>query len=157
MDKNTLIGFGLILLILVGFSMLQKPTEQKVQQAIQQDSIIQATPQQPLSQQTAPYEQELVEAGQTEAQALNDNYGQFAAFLTGENQIYNIENDLMVVSMASKGGRIASSGSKLRHYDSLPLILLDEKNSSFDITLISSNNRIINTKDLYLPCAGTKP
>ena len=122
MDKNTLIGFGLILLILVGFSMLQKPTEQKVQQAIQQDSIIQATPQQPLSQQTAPYEQELVEAGQTEAQALNDNYGQFAAFLTGENQIYNIENDLMVVSMASKGGRIASV--RIKNYvthDSLPL------------------------------------
>ena len=159
MDKNTLIGFGLILLILVGFSMLQKPTEQKVQQAIQQDSIIQATPQQPLSQQTAPYEQELVEAGQTEAQALNDNYGQFAAFLTGENQIYNIENDLMVVSMASKGGRIASV--RIKNYvthDSLPLILFDEKNSSFDITLISSNNRIINTKDLYFtPVQGQNP
>ena len=59
-----------------------------------------------------PYEQELVEAGQTEAQALNDNYGQFAAFLTGENQIYNIENDLMVVSMASKEDASPPSGSK---------------------------------------------
>lgn len=158
MDKNTLIGFGLILLILVGFSLLQKPTEQKVQQAVQQESAIQATPQKPLTEQTAPYQQEQAEAGQTGTQAISD-YGQFAAFLAGENQIFSIKNDLMEVSLASKGGRIASV--RLKNYvthDSLPLILFDENNSSFDVTLISSNNRIINTKDLYFtPVQGENP
>lgn len=158
MDKNTLIGFGLILLILVGFSLLQKPTEQKVQQAIQQENVLNTAP--PTApQQAEPVQQEQAASGQTLSPSLSDNYGQFAAFLAGENQVYSIENDLMEVSMASKGGRIASV--RLKNYvthDSLPLILFDEKNSSFDLTLISTNNRIINTKDLYFsPVQGQNP
>ncbi|MDD2559556.1 MAG: membrane protein insertase YidC, partial [Bacteroidales bacterium] len=158
MDKNTLIGFGLILLILVGFSLLQKPTEQKVQQAIQQENVLNTAP--PTApQQAEPVQQEQAASGQTLSPSLSDNYGQFAAFLAGENQVYSIENDLMEISMASKGGRIASV--RLKNYvthDSLPLILFDEKNSSFDLTLISTNNRIINTKDLYFsPVQGQNP
>lgn len=158
MDKNTLIGFGLILLILVGFSLLHKPTEQKVQQAVQHESVIDSAPD------TAPEQTETVQpekqaSRQSDNSSLIDSYGQFAAFLEGENQTYSIENDLMELSLSSKGGRIASV--RLKNYvthDSLPLILFDENNSSFDVTLISTNNRIINTKDLYFtPVQGENP
>jgi YidC/Oxa1 family membrane protein insertase len=112
MDKNTLIGFGLILLILVGFSLLQKPTEQKVQQAIQQENVLNTAP--PTApQQAEPVQQEQAASGQTLSPSLSDNYGQFAAFLAGENRFYSIENDLMEISMAPKEVASPPSGSKI--------------------------------------------
>lgn len=158
MDKNTFIGFTLVLLILVGFSMLNKPTEQKVQQAIKQDTIVHSISQ-PALQVIEQAQAEQSSAEPTSSIANADLYGQFAPFMLGENTLYKLENDLMELSLSSKGGRIASV--RLKNYlthDSMPLILFDEQHSSFDITLISSNNRIINTQDLYFkPVPGNNP
>ena len=52
--------------------------------------------------------------------------------------------------MSSKGGRIASVRlKKFATYDSLPLILFDESESSFGFSFFSTESRLINTKDLY--------
>ncbi len=160
MDKQSVIGFILIILILVGFNFLNRPTAAQLEEARRQDSI--AAVEQPRAQEQALIEEALqlqqnTSAADTSAEAIqalealrNRTYGVFSGVASGDDRLYTIENEVMELTMTSKGGRIASV--LLKDYvtgDSLPLILFDEMNSSFGVTLISSDNRVVSTKDLY--------
>ncbi len=159
MDKQTVIGFILILLVLIGFNMLNKPTEAQLEEARRQDSIQQV--ERRLAEQQAILEeavrlQQSNHAQDTEAvQAfLNEQhvrqFGLLAPRATGENEHFTFGNGVMTLTMSSKGGRIASV--ELNDYttwDSLPLILFDEANSTFGITLVTTDSRVANTQDLY--------
>jgi YidC/Oxa1 family membrane protein insertase len=163
MDKNTLIGFLLILLILIGFSYLNKPSEEKLtalrEQQIISDSIATAENKQLLADSLATVKDTLKDstslAAHAESAALN--FGSFAPLTIGENTSTTIENDVMEVQMASKGGRIASVRLKnFQNKDSLPLILFNEAESSFGFSFFSNDSRLINTKDLYFTPIPTK-
>lgn len=157
MDKQTVIGFILIFLILMGSYFFNKPTAAQLEEARKQDSI--AMIQAELARQEAlmreAMEQEKTAQLSTQQQAdldlqLNKQFGAYAALVKGENQHYTFENDLMELTMASKGGRIASV--RLKDYvtgDSLPLILFDEETSEFAMTLITHESRVVRTSDLY--------
>lgn len=157
MDKQTIIGFILIFLILMGSFFFNKPTAAQLEEARRQDSI--AMIQAELARQEAlvrdAMEQEKLAQLSSEQQAdldvqLNKQFGAYASLVKGENQHYTFENNLMELTMASKGGRIASV--RLKDYvtgDSLPLILFDEESSEFAMTLITHESRVVRTSDLY--------
>lgn len=157
MDKQTIIGFILIFLILMGSYFFNKPTAAQLEEARRQDSIAmiqaelarqealvrEAMEQQQLAE-TTPAQQADIEA------QLQKQFGAYAALVKGENQHYTFENEVMELTMASKGGRIASV--RLKDYvtgDSLPLILFDEETSEFALTLITHESRVVKTSDLY--------
>ncbi len=160
MDKQTIIGFVLILLILIGFQYLNKPTAAQLEQARLQDSIAHV---EKLRAQAEAAMQEAVLAQQAATDTLDMNafveqqerkrqqqYGLFAPLSDGENEHYMFSNDVMELTMSSKGGRIGTV--LLKNYvtgDSLPLYLYDEETSSFSLTLITNDSRVISTKDLY--------
>jgi YidC/Oxa1 family membrane protein insertase len=156
MDKNTITGFVLMLFIIIGFSWLNKPSE-KQQQATriqnQNDSIALAIQQKAAIQAdtTASFTQK--DSTQTSTSDTTDQklkFGTFASLTQGENRHSTIENDNMELTMSSKGGRIASVRlKKFVTCDSLPLILFDEKESNFGFSFFTSDNRLVNTKDLY--------
>lgn len=158
MDKNTITGFLLILLIIIGFSWLNKPNKEQMEaarlQQMKQDSIALVESQR---QNNAVAETSAVKMDSLSVDSVNNNkYGSFAKFLKGDNQYSTISNNLMELKMASKGGRIASV--KLKNYvtgDSLPLIILHEKESTFDFSFFTKDNRLINTKDLYFTSVPT--
>ncbi len=157
MDKQTVIGFILIFLILMGSFFFNKPTAARLEEARRQDSL--AMIQAELARQEAlvreAMEQQQSATLSTEQQAdldlqLVKQFGVYAPLVKGENQNYIFENEVMALTMASKGGRIASVC--LKDYvtgDSLPLVLFDEENSSFSITLITNESRVVKTSDLY--------
>ena len=157
MDKNTLIGFGLIAAIIIGFSVLNRPSEEEVaRQQRYQDSI--AIVQQQAyfeAQQAAIQQQASMTAVSTDT--LTDAtvvslgaFGEFAVSATGEMQFYTLENELVKLTFANKGGRIYSAELKnYRTHDSLPLILFDQQESMMAFTLATNNNRVVNTSDLY--------
>lgn len=157
MDKQTIIGFILILLILVGFNFLNKPTKAQLAEAQRQDSI--ARVERARAEAEAAAEALLIEQQTQEDLAAREaaaaeqkvrQYGVYAALAQGEDRHYTLENDLMALDMTAKGGRIASV--LLKEYvtgDSLPLILFDEAASDFNVTLITNESRVINTRDLY--------
>ena len=80
---------------------------------------------------------------------LNSAFGVFANAAQGEEEYYTIENDLIKIKVASKGGRIVAAFIKnYDTFDSLPVNLINEERSRFTYTFFSEN-RNIKTEDLY--------
>ena len=78
-----------------------------------------------------------------------DKYGAFASASTGEETHWTVENKLQRITFSSKGGAIKEVELKdYKTYDSLPLISFDPETAVFDLSFFS-NNRIINTSQLY--------
>lgn len=164
MDKNTWIGFLLIAVIIVGFSLLNRPSkEQLAERQRIQDSIalVQAQEReaQMLSEQLS---QEVQAAQNSEAVATTDHealeqqvaaiYGPFAPAAKGEEGLVIIENEKIRLGIARRGGRIAQA--ELKEYkaygdtvNNLCLFHGDESTQSF--TLVTQNNRILSTQNLY--------
>lgn len=164
MDKNTWIGFLLIAVIIVGFSLLNRPSkEQLAERQRIQDSIalVQAQEReaQMLSEQLS---QEVQSAQNSEAVATTDHealeqqvaaiYGPFAPAAKGEEGLVIIENEKIRLGIARRGGRIAQA--ELKEYkaygdtvNNLCLFHGDESTQSF--TLVTQNNRILSTQNLY--------
>lgn len=74
----------------------------------------------------------------------------FAQLTSGTNELTTIENDLMVVKIANKGGQVRYV--ELKKFSGKdkegPMILVDDKSSSFDYSF-TIDNRAIHTGNLY--------
>ena len=71
----------------------------------------------------------------------------------GKEEIFQLENDVVELSISTKGGQIVKARLKdYRTYDSLPLYLINQ-NSEFNIKL-GSGRDALNTADLYF--SGSK-
>ena len=64
-----------------------------------------------------------------------------------------LENKLLKLTIDNKGGQIIEALVKTyKTYDSLPLYLIKDNNASFNINFGTTDNRILNTKDLlFIP------
>ncbi|AUC14791.1 membrane protein insertase YidC [Tenacibaculum sp. SZ-18] len=90
--------------------------------------------------------------------ALQNQLGAFAygAAKTNEGDT-TIENELVKLIVSNKGGQIKEALIKnYKTYDSLPLHIVKDKNASFNITFGTTDNRILNTKDLLFNPELTK-
>jgi YidC/Oxa1 family membrane protein insertase len=116
MDKNTWLGFLLIAAIIIGFSMLNRPSKEELaeQQRIQ-DSIAVAQAQEAEAQRvsqelTAQLEQSTNNATpisqdslQVQLQAV---YGTFAQAAQGTEQLVTVENEVLRLTLSTHGGVI---------------------------------------------------
>ncbi len=157
MDKNTIIGFVLIAAILVGFSIMNKPNEEELaRQQRYNDSIALVEKNKAQAQQVVQAAKEVI---QTDSVNLNDTssvskiqdaFGDFSVDAVGEEKFFVLENELVKLTFSNKGGRVYSAELKnYKTHDSLPLVLFDGAESNMGFTLVTKNNRIVNTKDLY--------
>jgi len=153
MDKNTIIGFSLIGLILLGFWQLNKPNEKEVQAQKRYNDSIALVQQAKVQAETAINKTATVSKDSvigTDTAAINSSFGDFSASAKGEEKFYTLENELIKLTISSKGGRIYSAQLKnYKTHDTLPLMLFDGKESSMGFTLVTKNNRVLNSKDLY--------
>lgn len=166
MDKNTVIGFVLIGLVLFAFSWLNRPSPEQVEaQRRYQDSIAKIEYIEPLetrANERAEENQDNLSSEQNDSirlARLQNSYGMFANAMSGEDGYTVLENDLVEIRISNKGGHV--SYARLKEYDNYmgePLILFDEKEITFDFTLVTSTNRVVNTKDMYFtPVKGNDP
>lgn len=165
MDKNTITGFLLMFAILVGFYFINKPSEEQLERIRQyNDSIA-------LVQQKA-YEEQRKQDSLAKLQVANDTtfaiandsvrqaiqkdvFGAYSASAFGEEEFITVENEVLKLVFSTKGGRIYSAELKnYRTHDSLPLMLFDGKESSFDFTLLSNNNRVVKSSELNFKQEG---
>lgn len=161
MDKNTWIGFLLIAAIIVGFTLITRPSKEELAQRQRYNDSISHVRQmefeaQQLSAAIAA-EQELNQQNtnqqsQTTNDLLPSVFGPFAPSAQGESKEIVLENNKVKLFIDTKGGRIARA--ELKEYkaygdsvNNLCLFRADESELSF--TLITANNRIISTKNLY--------
>ena len=141
-DKNSLIGFFLMMIIIIIFNIFFFPNTEKESK---ENPILEI-------QQT----NETNETNETKEKSeanTNDSisslkYGIFSKNTNGDEKFYIIENDKIKVSVSNKGGRIASVILKeYQTYDSLPLELFNSDSSIFNLQFTTGHN--INTSDLY--------
>lgn len=157
MNKNTVIGFLLIGLVLIAYSYYTRPTPAQIAAANKyNDSIAAVNAQQQLEaakeqQSTVDTTQSTVLSDSVKESRLQNTYGEFSHAAEGEETFVPLENELLKVVLSSKGGRIYSVQLKnFTDKDNQTLTLFDGNDESeFGITLITANNRILNTKDLY--------
>ena len=165
MDKKTWIGFLLIAVIIVGFSLLNRPSkEQLAERQRVQDSIAlvraQEAEAQLISEQISKELEAAQEANTTSEQLAEQVaalYGPFAPAVKGEEGIITLENEKVRIGIAQRGGRIAKA--ELKEYkaygDSVnALCLFQGEESSLNFTLITNNSRILSTENLYFNVAS---
>lgn len=196
MDKNTFIGIALIAGILITFSVLNKPSEEELakqrQQQIEMDSLASISqnpvidsvlkeadkaqmelaelPASLLENVDSTAKDSVVQAYLTSKNAgeLDKKFDVFSPAAVGENKTYTIENDKLILTIDSKGGRITSAKLKdFQSYDNYmlakeanggkskgikilePLQLFDGDSSSQYLELPMANSKKINTSDLF--------
>jgi len=156
MDRNTILGLLLIFVLFIGYSWWSAPSKEELEAKRAQDSIalvqervdttLQHNSAQNLLQDSI---KKLEDSINTSPGKLHDELGSFANAAKGEDKDYIIENDLIKLSISAKGGRIAQVElKKFKTFDSLPLILFTKDSSEFNLSFFS-NNRSINTGQLF--------
>ncbi|MBP7497461.1 MAG: membrane protein insertase YidC [Bacteroidales bacterium] len=169
MDKNTLIGIILIVGLFIGYYIISQPSKEElarqkhindsialVQQTKELENISKSkvtSPQiiNPDSQSTAVISENsnTVIKDIKRDTLIKDKYGVFFGAVKGKNKIITLENENIILSISSKGGRI--SGVQLKEYKTYkaqPLILFDDSTSETGFNFFAEN-RNISTKDLY--------
>ena len=160
MDKNTVIGFVLIGLVFIGFTLLNRPSKEQLEARQRyQDSIA--------AVQYEMYQAAMREQAQKETASLSElsseeipdsvrqsnllrNFGAFTSAATGAEEIITLENENIEVKINSKGGYVCYARVKdYVTYNKEPLILFEEDEASFNMTFGTANNLIVNTSDLY--------
>ncbi len=162
MDRNSVIGLVLIGLILIGFSVMNTPSPQEMAaMKHKQDSIALvekiklATAQSiatvnPIA--SSQGKSTLVDSTVSDSAALaiqNDQLGSFADAGAGTEELITIENDVLKVTLTSKGGRVKSAElKKYKTWEKKPVVLFNGDSSRFGINFFAQN-RSISTENLF--------
>lgn len=153
MDKNTVIGLVIIFLILIGFSYLNRPSEEQVREMQRQDSIARVEKQ---KMEIAAVQRQL----EMEAAANGNAAGikRDSVFMQDSlaEQLYTLENDKIKLNISTRGGRITIVDLKeYRTHDSLPLVLWKEKESVLGMNFYAQNKEINTENFLFVPSTTT--
>lgn len=153
-DVNSFIGMILIGGILLWWMNSNQPeinqnTETKSEQQIKSDSIA--------------YQNNITSLPPVISDSLKqvqikNQLGDFAySAVNGSEGTSTLENDVLLLKINNKGGQITEALIKgYKTYDSLPLHMIKDNNSSFNINFGTTDNRILDTKDLYFEPSLTK-
>jgi YidC/Oxa1 family membrane protein insertase len=151
-DANSFIGLLLLGAIMLWFMYNNQeevtPTENTTEQVV--DSTKTTTT--PIKNTTTT--NTIVVSDSVKNVALQNKLGAFAyGAQTATEGTTVLENKLLKLTIDNKGGQIVEALVKsYKTYDSLPLYLIKDKNASFNINFGTTDNRILNTKDLlFIP------
>ena len=155
LDVNSLIGFGLIFVILIYMFYINQPTPEELaakQQAEREAAAIQessSSSQEADYTQAAQSIQDINPTDSTAVAAYKSSIGAFSftPIVPGNTLI---ENDVLRVEVSHKGGQLVlAQNKKYNTYDSVPVYLIKDGNATFNISFTTQDNRIIQTKNLY--------
>ena len=131
MDKNTITGFILIALVVIGFSWYSQPSREELEAMAQRDSIA-AVEQQKQAEAEQPNSQIL-----TATSATPDSSALFFSQLTGEGQRVLLQNEKVKVGINSKGAVVEDAeiiGYKSRRREG-DVVILGKEDASMRLTL----------------------
>ena len=147
MNKDTIIGFVLIAVVLIGFSWYNQPSAEEMEAARKQDSIAAAIKDNAVKQQKL---NEATRKAQAESAAKADSSALFFAALSGTNQPVVLMNDKVELTFDTKGGTISKAiikGFEDRD-NKMDVTLFDQNTQQMNFMLAGKNENII-TRDLF--------
>jgi YidC/Oxa1 family membrane protein insertase len=147
-DKNSLIGFALMAIILIVFNTFFFPQlDQEQPQVTTNNNEGALTNSESTIISTTPIINTTINDF-TINEELKATYGVFANSAIGEENFYTVENDKLKITVSNKGGRITSVIMKeYQTFESLPLDLFDVDSSRFNLQFTTGKE--INTANLF--------
>jgi YidC/Oxa1 family membrane protein insertase len=166
LDKNSLIGFALLFIIIAWMFIRAQPTDkeiaaEKAKKALTEKAAL-------LKKQTIQAATPVVVSNITNndplvSEKLKATLGNFAfgaTLPTAKDGFTTLENDLVALKISNKGGFVVNATLKKfekYHKDSKQLVeLVKDNNANLSIQLLTTNNKTINTKDLFFEPTLTK-
>ena len=147
MNKDTIIGFVLIAVVLIGFSWYNQPSAEEIEAARKQDSI------ETVMKEKAVKEQQVaVQAKQAavDSMALNDTTALFHQAMSGTSQKVVLKNDKLELTLDTKGGVVRKA--VIKNFKSIDgkqdVTLFDEQDQNMNFMLAGKQDNIV-SDDLY--------
>ena len=164
LDINSIIGFILIFGILLYIMYQNQPTPEEIeaQKKAEQEQVEaerEASKQNEVLVTKAEDYSNTQALDSTQRAALQNKLGAFSYALAQPISVQQteVETDVFKLVFNNTGGHLAEV--KLKNfvdYDSVPIYLIKDKNSSFNITFGTTDNRIFNTQDLPFQSSVTE-
>lgn len=153
-DSNTIIGFLLIGAILLFMLWQQQPTPEEL--AVQEEDKIEELANEAALNKAALTTNNASNQSIEDSQSLSNlknRVGDFAYSMTlpsATPAITTFENEVLALKIDNKGGFI--SEVKLKSYvnhDSVPVYLIKDGSSQFNLNFVTTDNRTLNSSELY--------
>lgn len=172
MDKNTIIGFVLMLLVVLGFSWATQPSaeeiaaQQRYNDSIAAVELAQAMELQALQQQAdsnayatmLPIEMDSITADSLRRAELYAIYGAFAPTAEGVEETITLENNVVALEISTRGGYLRKATLKdYKNYtgkDTTDVVLFKENDNHYGF-IFKAGGRIIDTQNLYFTPTAT--
>ncbi|TXC81725.1 membrane protein insertase YidC [Luteibaculum oceani] len=163
MDRNSLMGMVLIVLILVGYNYFTAPSEEEIKaEKARLDSIARVEAEvtdslsdlnesavlKPSVDSTVP----AVDSIQLAAQELllKEKFGVFASASKGNEKEFEIATPKFTLTFSNKGASIKDIVLKdYLTYGGKPVHLFDQEYQNFEIVFAENNGKLVSTKDLF--------
>ncbi|PKG51763.1 membrane protein insertase YidC [Olleya sp. 1-3] len=165
LDVKSIIGFVLIFAILLFMMWQNQPTpEQLKAQEAEKQAQIEANKKAEAATQSDTKVTTAVDYSipkdSAQVAALQSKIGDFAysaATSSFKDNQLNVSNDVLDLKFNTKGGHLSEVRLKnFVDFDSIPIYLVKDGNSVFNIQFQTTDNRTLNTKDLYFQPTVTK-
>ena len=147
MNKDTIIGFVLIAVVLIGFSWYNQPSAEEIEAARLQDSIESVMKEKAVQEQKIAQEKQQVAV---DSAALNDTTALFHQAMNGTSQKVVLKNSKLELTLDTKGGIIKKAVIKnFKSIDGKPdVTLFDEEDQNLNFMLAGKQDNIV-TADLF--------
>ena len=147
MNKDTIIGFVLIAVVLIGFSWYNQPSVEEIEAARMQDSI------ESVLKEKAAQEQKIAQAKKqaaVDSAAVNDTTALFHQALNGTSQKVVLKNSKLELTFDTKGGVVRKA--VIKNFKSIDgkqdVTLFDEKDQNLNFMMAGKQDNIV-TADLF--------
>ena len=147
MNKDTIIGFVLIAVVLIGFSWYNQPSAEEIEAARLQDSIESVMKEKAVQEQKIAQEKQQVAV---DSAALNDTTALFHQAMNGTSKKVVLKNSKLELTLDTKGGIIKKAVIKnFKSIDGKPdVTLFDEEDQNLNFMLAGKQDNIV-TADLF--------
>ena len=153
MDKNTITGTILLFVVLIGFYIYNVPSEDEIKLAkFKRDSLAYVEKQKDIQKAESLKKAAALKQIQdsvsnnlsdsAKSALLQKEFGTFADAMIGEKKNYELENELLKITISNKGGRISKVLIKnYKTFDGKPLELMDGDSSRFAIDFFAQDKK----------------
>ncbi|QCW99291.1 membrane protein insertase YidC [Aggregatimonas sangjinii] len=151
-DINSIIGFVLIFGILIFMFYQNKPTPEQLEAEKAKQEQVEAEKATTESAIEAAPVDDSVAVNLQDSTAVANYKGAIGAFgyTAATEGTTTLENELVVLKVSNKGGQVVEAKMKnFVAYDSVPVYLVKDGNAAFGLDFTTTDNRTLNTKDLY--------
>ena len=149
MDKNTVTGFLLIILVIIGFSWYSRPSQEELQQMAKQDSIAAVE----MRKAELKSQEEEIQVEKERIEQATDSSALFFSQRSGSGQDVVLQNSKVKVAISTQGGTIQSAqikGYKSRNHEG-DVILMNRKDAQMAFSFEGKQENIVTSDYFFRP------